>query len=384
MSTTAGSTGSQDRVCKPIPEAILTFINDINRNRATFHYPEPLTVCPRGLRIKTRETKGGGMRKILVAVGAALFLTQFIVAQDQPQGEGKPEGRVADDPEQARIVTSDIALFWQEYDSAASTGLESSMDDYLKKGSYGLQQFTRLRIRSAANLAQVIRTHPKYYASIRPSTLRIDSMSGSIRAAFRNLKRLYPDAVFPDVYFMIGSMNSGGTTTDRALLIGAEMYGKTNLAPPEELDDWLKRVLKPVEEIPGIVAHELIHYQQKYTVVNRSLLAQAIKEGSADFVGELIVGKSINDHLRAYGDPNERELWLEFKQQMDDKDTSRWLYQGDKSKDRPADLGYYIGYKICESYYRHASDRAKAIKDILGIQDFKQFLQASQYDSKFA
>jgi uncharacterized protein YjaZ len=118
-------------------------------------------------------------------------------------------------------------------------------------------------------------------------------------------------------------------------------------------------------------------------MADQSLLGKSIKEGSADFISEMIAGKIINDQLRAYGDPRERELWLEFKQQMDGKDWSRWLYQGDKSKDRPADLGYYIGYKICDSYYRHASDKAAAIKDILRIRDFKEFLRASQYESKF-
>src|SRR5262249_39803338 len=176
-----------------------------------------------------------------------------------------------------------------------------ALDSYLKDGSYGLQQFTRLRIKSAANLAFVVSKHPKYYASIRPSTMKIESMTGSIRACFQSLKRLYPGAVFPDVYFLIGSMNSGGTTTDRALLIGAERYGRTSDTPADELDGWLKQVLKPVEEIPAIVAHELIHYQQKYPVADQSLLAKAIKEGGADFIGEQIVGKSINSHLIAYG-----------------------------------------------------------------------------------
>ena len=65
-------------------------------------------------------------------------------------------------------------------------------------------------------------------------------------------------------------------------------------------------------------------------------------------------------------------------------DASNWLYQGDKAKDRPADLGYYIGYKICEAYYAHAVDKKQAIKDILEIKDFNQFLSASRYEEKFA
>ena len=323
------------------------------------------------------------MNRMLIVIAGALVWTQVMVAQERAQETGKPENRVTTDPEQAKIVTSDIARFWRQYDTAGQTGLDAAMDDYLKNGSPGLQEFTTLRIHSSTDLAAVIRKHPKYYTSIRPSTLRIESMAGSIRESFRSLKRLYPDAVFPDVYFLIGCMNSGGTTTDRALLIGAEMYGRTPASPMEEMDDWHKLVLKPVEEIPAIVAHELIHCQQKYPMGTQSLLTRSIKEGSADFIGEMIAGKIINEHLRAYGDPRERELWLEFKQQMDGKDWSRWLYQGDKSKDRPADLGYYVGYKICESYYRQSADKAAAIKDILRIRDFKQFLEASQYDGKF-
>ena len=69
---------------------------------------------------------------------------------------------------------------------------------------------------------------------------------------------------------------------------------------------------------------------------------------------------------------------------MNGKDTSNWLYQGDKAKDKPADLGYYVGYKIAESYYNRAADKKQAIKDILDIKDFNGFLKASGYDEKFS
>jgi uncharacterized protein YjaZ len=68
---------------------------------------------------------------------------------------------------------------------------------------------------------------------------------------------------------------------------------------------------------------------------------------------------------------------------MDGKKLNNWLYNGSQAKDRPADLGYYVGYKICEAYYRNASNKRQAIKDILELKDFRQFLQASKYDEKF-
>ena len=66
---------------------------------------------------------------------------------------------------------------------------------------------------------------------------------------------------------------------------------------------------------------------------------------------------------------------------MNGTNTSNWLYQGQEAKGRPADLGYYIGYKICESYYRAAKDKKQAVKDILEIKDFNQFLKDSQYSN---
>lgn len=205
-----------------------------------------------------------------------------------------------------------------------------------------------------------------------------------MRAAFRKLKDIYSDAVFPDVYLLIGRMNSGGTFTPNALLIGVDMYGMTPTTPKDELSDWHKQVLKPIDEIPYIVAHELIHYQQKYPAGERSLLGASIGEGSADFIAELIAGSHINKHLHTFGDPKERELWSEFKNSMAANDTSLWLYNGNKVKDRPADLGYYMGYKIAEAYYKNAADKKQAVRDILEIKDFNAFFSASKYDSKFA
>ena len=240
--------------------------------------------------------------------------------------------------------------------------------------------FKRARI-NQCSFVESLASHPRYYASIRESTLRVSSLKEPMRASFRKLKSLYDDAVFPDVYFLIGCMNSGGTTADAGLLIGTEMYGRTPNMPEEELDDWLRQVLKPVDLIPHIVAHELVHYQQKYPEGERTLLRESIKEGSADFIAELISGKNINTHLHDYGNPRERELWTEFKREMNGTNLNDWLYNGSAAKGRPADLGYYIGYKICEAYYQAARDKKQAVKDILEIKDFNQFLKDSQYSN---
>jgi hypothetical protein len=321
-------------------------------------------------------------RTVVLAVAGALP-AMLLLARAPAADTSRPKPN--HDPDTAEFVVSDIDLFWKAYDSVKpGNRAEVLRKEYLEKGSRGLKEFTRVRIGSAENLAKVIETHPKYYAALREPSGKVATYKDAMRASFRKLKGLYEPAVFPDVYFVIGRMSSGGTLTDTGLLIGVDMFGKGKATAVEELDGWHRAVLMPIKDIPYIVAHELIHYQQKYPRDDATLLGKSIREGGADFVGELISGGQINGHLHKYGDPRERELWADFRREMGGKDLSNWLYQGDRAKDRPADLGYYVGYKICESYYQQAADKKAAVKAILEIKDFKEFLKASQYEGKFA
>ncbi|HET9226323.1 MAG TPA: hypothetical protein VFR31_06630, partial [Thermoanaerobaculia bacterium] len=133
----------------------------------------------------------------------ALLLSSAVLAQNK-------------DPEAARIVTEDIVRFWEAFDRAAPEFPAEPFEKlYLSRGTPGLEDFVKLRISGAKELAETVRNAPRYYASIRESTLRIADMEPAIRASFRALKDLYPEAVFPDVYFVIGRLTSGGTTSDR-------------------------------------------------------------------------------------------------------------------------------------------------------------------------
>lgn len=319
---------------------------------------------------------------VLVAVVLGVIATAgLLVARKTSTTENK-NPKFSNDPDAAQIVTSDIENFWRAFDHLGpDNAAEVLQKEYFDPGSVGLHDFLELRINSVRNLAGTIRQRSLYYKSIRASTTRVSSFVPRIRTSFRRLKDLYPNAIFPSVYFVIGSMNSGGTTSDHGLLIGTEMYGRTPETPMAELDAWHKQVLKPIEELPGIVAHELIHIQQG-DLPKGTLLASAIREGSADFLGEMISGLSINSHLLKYGDEHERELWSEFKSAMLSFDTTQWIGQGANAKDKPADLGYYIGYRITQSYYEHASDKKKAIREILQVQDYEQFLKKSKYEER--
>ena len=285
------------------------------------------------------------------------------------------------DPKTVKFVTSDIGNFWRAYDMGAKETdkvkrINIFQTEYLDKGSPGLKDFLRLRINSAKNLVATIDRMPKYYESIRGSTLAVAKMENRMRSAFVKFKTIYPDAVFPDVYFLVGAANSGGTTGPSGLLIGTEMYGKSKGGPTDELSVWLRSVIAGVDMVPAIVAHESCHYNQRYAQ-QRTLLAKAIQEGSCDTIGELISGRNINEHLKVYGRTHYAEIWRDFTAEMDKPDFSNWIYNGANVKNKPADLGYYVGYLITRAYYRRAKDKRAAVRDILNIQDFQKFYEAS-------
>ena len=284
------------------------------------------------------------------------------------------------DPLATEIVTEDLDRFWVAIEKAGPNVEAKVLDElYLKPGTKGVEGFTRGRIESAKHLSAVIRKHPKYYNSIRPGLDSIAGMKDQIRQSLVKLKEYYPEAIFPPVYFVVGALNSGGTSSRAGLIIGAEMYGAAPNVTLEEMNDWLRTVLKPASAVPHIAAHELIHFQQTYD--GGTLLAACIKEGSADFLAELISGKHINGHVHEYANPREKELWLEFKEKMNGKDYAGWLYSG--SKGRPHDLGYWMGYKITKAYFDKATDKKAAVKDMLNIKDFTRFLDESGYAKKF-
>jgi hypothetical protein len=140
--------------------------------------------------------------------------------------------------------------------------------------------------------------------------------------------------------------------------------------------------------LPGIVAHELMHIQQDHARVGGSaveskskptLLAQALDEGCANFLAWTVTGADPSKAANQYGIAHEHDLWIEFQREMNGTDASHWLYQGDRSKDRPADLGYFMGARVCGAYFTHASNKRQAVHDIFSMPSVPEFLAHSGY-----
>lgn len=295
---------------------------------------------------------------------------------------------VPTDPAKALLVTVDIDRFWKAYDHAQrqpDRAVEIYDKEYFDKGSVGLQDYYELKIKDTRLFVQNQEAKKKFYRSIRPNTLRVAAMTAQIRAGFRKMKELYPAAQFPPVYFVIGRFNSGGTASAHGMLIGTDQMSGAPDTPRGELSLWERNTLGAIETLPDVVAHEQIHYLQKKGGP-ATLLHGAINEGMADFLAQLTTGRRPTSRYYTYGDAHEKQVWADFKREMNGSNWDNWIANGgaQETEDKPGDLGYYVGYRICEAYYEEQADKKQAVHDILNISDYPAFLAASRYETKLA
>src|SRR2546423_13520925 len=178
-----------------------------------------------------------------------------------------------------QIVTRDIPNFWRAYDVAAGKDSAERVrifeTVYLQPGSPGLRDWMRVRLmnrdtararlaqagwpkarldslpldslkkvtapfyeRSAAEqLLRALAQYPRYYAAVRPTTLAVDTNSRvtqGIRRGLTRLAALYPEARFPNVYFLIGTLSTGGTAAPSGVLIRPEQKASVPATPLDE------------------------------------------------------------------------------------------------------------------------------------------------------
>lgn len=98
----------------------------------------------------------------------------------------------------------------------------------------------------------------------------------------------------------------------------------------------------------------------------------------------MITGNQSNEDIKPYGDSHEQELWMKFQVDATKNDLKPWLYNGgDEKRVGPPDLGYYMGYKICQSFYERSPDKTAALKTIIAMKDPKAVIEQSAYSQRF-
>jgi hypothetical protein len=294
------------------------------------------------------------------------------------------------------VQTLDIDHFWEAFDRLKTCkthfdSVQAFQKLYLDRATDGLIDFIKQRDFSAEKFVVAVNQFPKFYNAVRRNTYESKKAAPLIEEVFLKFKEIYPSFKPFKVCFAIGLISSGGTTSNSFVLIGAEVTTSTKDVDLSEFKaNSFSKVLASegiiLQKIKNMVSHECVHTQQKKglekNAINCPLLYSVMHEGFCDFIGELVVGSQINIVAQEYGNNHEKELWEEFKNEMCSNDSKKWLYNYFTSKDRPADLGYFIGYKIAKEYYQNATDKNQAIINIIEMDDPLRFLEISRYDQK--
>lgn len=282
---------------------------------------------------------------------------------------------------QTVVDKRDIINFYTAFDSVHKTTLKEDQlkivqTVYVDRGSEGLKTFISWNGANTERWLNYMFNAKDYLMEMRPYMESVQKQLPIIEAKLQNLNKLYPNFVSGSIYFFVG-----------VGFVGANPDGKNNIIIGTE-----KVVRKSEYFAIPIALHEFVHVQQKKG--NGQLLTQVIAEGMADFISELLFGKDLAEngfaeHIRL-GRKNEKLIWNLFKKDMFTLDNGfmGWLYGSKEIKGQEIqDLGYFMGYQICRSFYNTSPDKEKAIKQMLEL-DFnsneavKSFVLNSNYLTK--
>ena len=273
--------------------------------------------------------------------------------------------------------------------AAAIARLDTTVDtaavlhDYLRLATPGFEAYAGMFGVSEGTLLAAIRRRPLYYRSLRDLPQRLRGQEPRVRDGLAALERLYGPTVFPKVWFVVGTGRAGGQPSRQGILVGADVYAAS--ADPGERESVLTpRNAHVVDDLAALIVHETVHFNQSAGAPfiyfrQWNNLARALKEGSADFMAELATGGHINRSAHAYGESHERALWRQFSKTLEGSETDPWFFTR-PADDRPADLGYFLGYRVVRAYYARAADPAQAVRAIMELRDYSAFLEQSAYE----
>ena len=285
---------------------------------------------------------------------------------------------------QVNVFVNDIHNFYQAFDSIQTTKDTLKQKFFLEKyyfeqGTSGLKKFIEFdRNSQGQNISQYTNAMLEYLNENKSSLMQKRpwaesalKQKGAIEKSLKRYRKLYPEFIDGDVVFVMGRGNVGGRPLGKDLLIGAELMATDH-------PDW--GVM--------IVLHEYTHTQQwimknaesifsQKPMKLTQILANALWEGNADHISEIVYGKTIQEFnpksQYVFGLAHEKEIWEKFKEEMFTplmSDQKQWFMQQDKdfSGTKVKDIGYFMGHQICKKYYDNAKDKKKAIADMINLK----------------
>ena len=272
-----------------------------------------------------------------------------------------------------RIITSDLDNYWSAYDrviteSDSAKRVELVQQYYVDKATQGLKDLMNVRRYTAAELADNMMKYQNYWSSIRANTSYLLKDRKEIEENLQKLKQVYPALQPANIYFAIGAFRSAGTYSNGNVLFGAEFMLAQKNTDKSELPERIKKVLDEYVpyDIPLIATHEYIHTQQK-PWEDQDIIHLCVAEGVAEFISTLVTGRECSKTVK-FGKANPQKVLDRYMIEIvRDDDIWNWLWSDNQNELKVNDLGYYIGYEICERHYAQASNKEQAVKEMIEL-----------------
>jgi hypothetical protein len=285
------------------------------------------------------------------------------------------------DPREAAFVYDDVRNFVRVFallaTSADTVGLLQS--EYIDRATPGLREFIKKYPLTAGQLAEAVRRQPAKYAVLEGTLEWLRRQEGQLRALLARFREVVPNAVFPPTYYVVDASRGIASGSAEGQLLSVEHHDTTRLAASAFL--------------ASMVIHELTHFQQvmavgmpKYQALygpERSLLGLTLREGTAEFVANLVTGRMSQERSRQFVLAHEQQLWEQFRMRMAGAETGDFMWSTPANRQQPPNTGYVLGARIVEAFYDRASDKPQAMRDILSNTDYAGFLARSGYAARF-
>jgi len=294
------------------------------------------------------------------------------------------------------IITKDVLNFWEAVDSVKENCDTTQIFQKLviDRATKEFKIFIKKWEITALNYTYQYRRYPKFYRTLRSNTLKLIKDENSIRQTIDNFRKIYPSYVDASICISIGNFMTGGNTSiihedilnhNKFVYIGLEYHGLDSSTIISELpastQDYVSR-----SNFYRTIIHELVHIQQQThgnkiakTYYGDNLSALILREGIPDFISKLVYPFGNDGNNYNYGIQNEEKLKAKLRNEIYGSDFTFWIYNTNTVSDQPRDLGYFMGSRITNSYFKHLSSAAINVTELIEIKSAKKFIKKSNY-----
>jgi len=276
-------------------------------------------------------------------------------------------------PEQAQLIYSDVENFIEAFELLKNrTDTIAVLNQYyFDRGSAGLKEFIVKQNLTPEKLKDAIAKSPDSYAKITGFLTKKDAFAPQFSDLMQGFGEVLPKAMYPPTYMLVGA-NRGVAQASKA----GQLVTVT-------------RVVDNDKKLKQLIVHELAHFQQAITMgiqkygalyaTQNNMLAFCLREGGAEFITSLVLNEITQSKSLEYLKNNESALKSRFMADLANQDAKYWLWESLDDPNAPKLLGYVMGYKICDAYYKKATNKQAALTTILMMELPEDFLERSGY-----